>query len=172
MSASDKIYVELTPEENQAQRELLLRSWMSFIRKNDSTLTERDFFVNEYNLMEVVERVSKRKFYFKVFHGIEHLEEFKELALICYWICKLKPFTVLKTDSELCASCNELFAVHLVLALLERCGEYASAYRRPDNITIKNLIYSLKYQRLCKIVTFLFMYYLNQGHIKAYNPSL
>lgn len=150
MSGTNKVYKELEEDENRAQREFIKRSWSLFLKLNDPALKETDYFINEYNLIEVVERVSKRKYYYKVFHGIEHLSEFKEIALICFWICKLKPFVVLKPDSVLCASTNELFAVHLVLSLLEACETKAVNFHYPDKVTLKNIIYALKYQDLTK----------------------
>lgn len=150
MSGNNKLYKELNPEERRTQMELLLKVWDDFLQKNDSSLKKADIFINEYNLIECVERVSKRKFYFKVFHGIEHLAEFKEVALLCFWICKLKPFVVTKAESPLCASTNELFSIHLIYCMLEACKEHADNFHYPDNITVKNLIYALKYQDLSK----------------------
>ncbi len=150
MSGYNKLYIELTEEENKEQRDLIKKSWMYFLKLNDPSLKENDYFINEYNLIEVVERVSKRKFYYKVFHGIEHISEFKEIALICFWICKLKPFVVLNQQSALCASTNELFSIHLVICLLEACSKELETFHYPDKITIKNIIYALKYQDLTK----------------------
>lgn len=150
MSQTEKIYRELSEAENKAQRDLIMSSWKHFIESNDSSLSEHDVFINEYNLLEVVERVSKRKYYYKVFHGIEHLSEFKEVALLCFWICKLKPFVVLNPESLLCASTNELFSIYLVECLLTACKKYSTNFHYPDQITIKNIVYSLKYQDLTK----------------------
>lgn len=150
MSGENKLYRELTLEENAEQQALLLKSWSSFIKTNDPSLTEKEIFINNYTLMEVIERVSKRKYYYRVFHGIEHLSEFKEIALICFWVCKLKPFTILNPISPLCASANELFAVHLMLTLIEGCKEYSDSFRIPDSVSIKNLVYALKYQDITK----------------------
>lgn len=150
MSQTEKIYIELSDEENRNQRDLIIQAWKHFVKLNDSSLSEQDFFINEYNLLEVVERVSKRKFYYKVFHGINHLSEFKEVALLCFWICKLKPFVVLNPKSVLCASANELFSIHLVECLLVACQYYSNNFHYPDKVTLKNIVYSLKYQDLTK----------------------
>ena len=150
MSGSNKLYKELKETERNTHMELLLKVWDAFLQKNDPSLLPESIFINEYNLIECVERVSKRKFYFKVFHGIEHLAEFKEVALLCFWICKLKPFVVTKPESPLCASVNELFCVHLVYCMLDACKEHADNFHYPDSITVKNLIYALKYQDLSK----------------------
>ena len=150
MSSREKLYKELNQDERNAQMNYILKVWDDFLKKNDPSLTPENIFINEYNLVECVERVSKRKFYFKVFHGVEHLAEFKEVALLCFWICKLKPFVVTKHDSLLCASTNELFCVHLIYCMLEACKDHADNFHYPDNITVKNLIYALKYQDLSK----------------------
>lgn len=150
MSGNNKLYKELTPSERVYQMKLLLRVWDDFLLKNDSSISPEDVFINEYNLIECIERVSKRKFYYKAFHGIEHLAEFKEVALLSFWICKLKPFVVTKLDSPLCASTNELFCIHLVYCMLDACKDYAVNFHYPDNTTVKNLVYALKYQDLSK----------------------
>lgn len=157
MSGKNKLYEELKPEERNTQMELVLHIWDDFVQKNDPILSAEDIFVNEYNLIECVERVSKRKYYFKVFHGIDHLAEFKEVALLCFWICKLKPFVVTNPSSSLCASTNELFCIHLTYCMLEACKEHADFFHYPDNITVKNLIYALKYQDLSKEAIMLYM---------------
>lgn len=163
MSGNNKLYKELTPEERNVQMQHLLDIWNDFIQTNDTSLTESDIFINEYNLIECVERVSKRKYYFKVFHGIEHLAEFKEVALLCFWLCKLKPFVITKPESPLCASPNELLCVHLVYCMLEACKSQAINFHYPDNITIKNLIYALKYQDMSKEALIQYMECLAQS---------
>lgn len=150
MSGVNKLYQELSREENGKQSALIKKSWHHFLQLNDPLLDNNEIFINEYNLMEVVERVSKRKYYYKVFHGIEHLSEFKELALICFWICKLKPFVVINPKSPLCASPNELFVIHLIISLLEACKDHAVNFHYPDEITLKDIVYGLKYQDLTK----------------------
>lgn len=163
MSGNNKLYKELEPDERNEQIELLFRAWDDFLKKNDPTLSQENIFINEYNVIECVERVSKRKFYFKVFHGVEHLAEFKEVALLCFWICKLKPFVVTKVESPLCASTNELFCVHLVYCMLDACREHAENFHYPDNITVKNLVYALKYQDLSKEALIQYMETLAQS---------
>lgn len=150
MSGSNKIYKELDASERNEIIQLLLSLWDNFLQKNDPALTIEEVFINQFSLIEVAERVSKRKYYYKVFHGVEHLSEFKETALLIFWICKLKPFAVLKPESALCASPNELFAIHLVYCMLDACKEHAQNFHYPDSITIKNFIYALKYQDLSK----------------------
>ena len=63
-------YTMLTPEERQLQINKLVDVWKDFVSINDPSLCEDDFFVNERILIEVVERVSKRKYYFEVFMRI------------------------------------------------------------------------------------------------------
>lgn len=163
MSGSNKLYTELTSDERNTQMKLLLKVWDNFLQKNDPTLLPENIFINEYNLIECVERVSKRKFYFKVFHGVEHLAEFKEVALLCFWLCKLKPFVVTKPESPLCASTNELFCIHLIYSMLDACKKHSDNFHYPDSITIKNLIYALKYQDLSKEALIQYMECLAQS---------
>ena len=45
--------------------------------------------VNLSSLRDIIVRVHKRKHYFKVFHDMV-TSEYKETALYCYWILKLR----------------------------------------------------------------------------------
>ena len=120
MNSSENGYKLLTQEERQIQIDKLLQVWSDFVQLNDPELDRKDVFINQRTLVEVVERVSKRKYYFEVFHKLSHISEFKEVALYIFWTVKLKPFTVTNEQSKLCASPNELFAVHMVLSVFEK----------------------------------------------------
>jgi len=43
-------------------------------------------------LLEILDRVEKRRVYFRVFHKCE-MGELNEGALLCFWIAKLQPFS-------------------------------------------------------------------------------
>ena len=116
----DKNYKQLTTEERQFQINKILAVWNDFISINDPDLGVNDVFINKRSLAEVVERVSKRKYYFEIFHQLYHVSEYKEVALYVFWITKLKPFTIVKEESPLCASVNELFSVHMILSIFEK----------------------------------------------------
>lgn len=149
---SSKSYKMLTPQERQTQVDKLLKVWNDFIAINDSDLKKSDVFINQRTLAEVAERVSKRKYYFEVFHDLPHISEFKETALYVFWITKLKPFTVTNENSKLCASVNELYCLHMVISVLEKIKDERkiSDFKYPTKAMISDFVYGLKYQDLTK----------------------
>lgn len=151
-NSSEARYKILTVAERQAQVDKLVDVWKDFVSVNDPSLDEADFFVNKRVLTEVVERVSKRKYYFEVFHGLPHISEYKETALYVFWITKLKPFTVIKEDSPLCVSVNELYAFHIVLSMFEKIKDDRKIrdFSYPDPLMLRDFVYGLKYQDLTK----------------------
>lgn len=149
---SDKDYKKLTSEERQFQIDKILEVWNDFLAINDPDLKESDVFINKRSLAEAVERVSKRKYYYEVFHQLYHISEYKEVALYVFWITKLKPFTIVKETSPLCASVNELFAVHMILSIFEKVRKAAKScnFTYPSQAMISDFIYGLKYQDFTK----------------------
>lgn len=145
-------YVMLMPGERQAQVDKLLRVWNDFICVNEPELDKDDVFINQRSLAEVVERVSKRKFYFEVFHKLHHISEFKETALYIFWIVKLKPFTITNESSKLCASVNELYAFHMVISVFEKVRRETKPanFHYPTEAMLSDFVYGLKYQDLTK----------------------
>lgn len=149
---SSSQYVMLNAVERQKQVTKLLKVWSDFIALNEPTLLEKDVFINKRSLVEVVERVSKRKYYFEVFHSLSHISEFKETALFVFWIVKLKPFTITNEKSKLCASPNELFAFHMVISAFEKVRNETSPanFSYPTTAMMRDFVYGLKYQDLTK----------------------
>ncbi len=152
MINSECAYKILSPKERQIQVDKILTVWNDFVKINDPQLTVKDVFINKRNLVEVVERVSKRKYYFEVFHNLPHVSEFKEAALYVFWLVKLKPFTVVKESSKLCASVNEMFAVHVILSIFENVKKSRDVtdFIYPSEAMISDFVYGLKYQDLTK----------------------
>ena len=150
--SEERFYKELTDEERQKQFDKILSVWNDFLSINDPALNEKDVFINQRLLTEVVERVSKRKYYYEVFHKLLHVSEFKEVALYVFWITKLKPFVIVNENSCLCASVNELFSVHLILSVFEQIRKKSttSKYSYPSQAILSDFVYGLKYQDFTK----------------------
>ena len=58
---------------------------------------ERDSGINNVikdgdTLVEIFDRIEKRRVYFHIFHNIK-MGEINEIALMCFWILKLMPFS-------------------------------------------------------------------------------
>lgn len=148
----EKYYQLLDEKERQEQLDKILGVWNTFLSINDSELNNQDVFINQRMLAECVERVSKRKYYFEIFHRLTHVSEFKEAALYIFWITKLKPFTITKETSPLCASVNELFCVHLLISTFEKIGKdtQAERFHYPSKAMVSDFVYGLKYQDFTK----------------------
>ena len=145
-------YELLQPQERQQQIDRILKVWEDFLCINDPELSAEDVFINQRMLAECIERVSKRKYYFEVFHSLSHVSEYKEVSLYIFWIEKLKPFTVTKETSPLCASVNELFCVHLLLSTFAKvhAESNATGFKYPSKALISDFVYGLKYQDFSK----------------------
>jgi hypothetical protein len=52
-------------------------------------------------MLEIIERVEKRRVYFHVFYDGCKMGELNEGALFCYWILKLQPFFYTGMDSNM-----------------------------------------------------------------------
>jgi len=97
-------------------------------------------------LFDIIDRVEKRRVYFRVFHGITMSEQ-NETALYCFWIAKRAPFVNRKDPDH---RINAYFAAFLFLRMLRVVGIKT---RRPvsvDGKYVENLVYALLYRDLSK----------------------
>ena len=62
-------------------------------------IDQNDVIVNMDNILEIIDRVEKRRVYFKVFYDKE-MSEKNEASLYCFWILKLAPFTNTKNPNH------------------------------------------------------------------------
>jgi hypothetical protein len=78
-------------------------------------ISGHDIVYSKGDLSEIVERVDKRKVYFRVFYGKE-MSERNEVSLYCFWILKLSPFfDVSNPDIRV----NVNFAIYFLLKLIQ-----------------------------------------------------
>ena len=106
-------------------------------------------FVNLSTMRDIVIRVHKRKHYFRIFHNDMITSEYKETALYCYWILKLRPLWInpLNKSSE---RINEKFALHLYISLLKKYNEDFSEKDGINKRHIRELLYSFRYRDITK----------------------
>jgi hypothetical protein len=105
-----------------------------------------DIQCNEDNVMEIVERVDKRKVYFRVFYGKE-MSERNEAALYCFWILKLAPFYNTANKNR---RINVSFAAFLFLRMVSYIcvkENHAAAITRRYLV---DLLYAFAYRDLSK----------------------
>lgn len=142
-------YKELSQSELNDKCNVLLSQWGDFLQENDPNLERgRDYFVNMPNLFEVVRRVDKRKFYYKVYHKTERICEYKEVAINAFWINTLKPFMVVNEDSPLYSNANEMFSLFMILAIIQYNYNQAfpeRVFQMPSGDRIRDIIYDFKY---------------------------
>lgn len=158
-------YKDLSIEETKNGLNRIINLWNAFVNSNDSNLDKSNIDINERNLSEVIERVNKRKYHYDIYHNMNELSEIREIALLCYWIAKLKPFTVLDNSSPLRNSANEFFCVYLIMAIIEYLTEKAGKeFEMPSDSLIKDTVYVLKYRDLSKEAIILYVSSIAQNY--------
>lgn len=100
-------------------------------------------------LSDIIVRVHKRKYYFQVFHNNMITSEYKETALYCYWILKLRPLWIdpsIKSSERI----NEKFALHMYVSLLKKYNEDFSEKDGINKLHIRELMYSFRFRDITK----------------------
>jgi hypothetical protein len=98
-------------------------------------------------LIEICDRVEKRRVYFHVFYNKCKMGELNEGSLMCFWILKLMPF------SHKDIPANELNAKIALYLLNNVLIYYAKKYNRKVNISTslyKNIYYSFRFRDISK----------------------
>lgn len=149
-----KKYIDLTDEEVQTRYDEIINRWEAFLDQNDSSLRlDIDYYVHGRNLFEIIRRCDKRVLYFYIFHDLKEECEYKEIAILSFWLITLKPFMVVKEDSPIYNCPNEMFALYLILSVI--CGAYVRKYpdrefKYPSTARIKDILYDFKYCSLSR----------------------
>lgn len=149
-----KQYQELTDADIKEKYDYIISQWEVFLRQNDTRLQLNiDYFVHQRNLYEVIKQWDKRVLYFLIFHNMLEENEYKEIAIISFWINNLKPFMVIKEDSKIYNAPNEMFSLHLILSTI--AGAYKKKYpdkvfKFPSTERIKDILYDFKYCSLSR----------------------
>ena len=144
-----KKYQELSEKELSERYDGIISAWQSFLSQNDPTLIiGEDYFVHMKNLFEIIRRCDERNVYYYVFHELEDICEYKDIALYCFWINTLKPFMVVNEKARIYNCANEMFSLYLILCVIK--GAFSKKYPEkefafPSNSRIKDIIYDFKY---------------------------
>lgn len=142
-------YEKLSLEELNDNANKIQNLFNAFLESNIGT-TDILIDVNMQNLHEAIERTNKRKYYYAVFHRLK-ISEIKQLAILCFWFIKLKPFTVLEEESELRTDVNEVFCLFCLLSMIKALvEEQGGNYTKPNKNCIKDMVYAFKYQDITK----------------------
>lgn len=142
-------YKEPTQSDVETGIKQLIDMWEAFLCYQGESLTfEVDYYIQERNLYETVKRLDKRRTYYFVFHHISRICEYKEVAIMCYWINTLKPFMVVNKNSKIYNCPNEMFSLYLILSCLATIFESrfpGQKFVPPDKKTIQDYVYNFKY---------------------------
>ena len=98
-------------------------------------------------LLEIIERIEKRRIYFHVFYDGCEMGELNEGALFCFWIVKLHPFYHPKIESNIL---NTKIAICLFTNAIYYYSEKTKIERRIPGQFINDLYYSLVYRDISK----------------------
>ena len=144
-------YVDLDNNEIREKIDSIFDRWKDFLDTNSTLILEinKDYFVNERNLFEIIKRTDKRKVYYHVFHKMNYdsVCEYKEIAILAYWINTLKPFMIVNPKSNLYTCANEMFSFFLILSVLEKVyqDQYNRSLPKLNDAKIADYIYNFKY---------------------------
>lgn len=113
---------------------------------------------NTETLRDIIIRIDKRALYFHIFHDGMKPSEHKNLALLVFWILKLRPFWIAvrkdftKEQFQFASCINEKFCMFLVTTLLL---EYSENARNITEAYLKELAYSFRFRDMSKESLFL-----------------
>ena len=121
-----------------------------------------DIFFNYHQLVHIVVRIDKRKYYMTYFHHGMVMSEYKLTMLLVYWINKLKPFTykgeLFNLNGDRIIDINLDFCIFLVLSLLNKLNG-SELENEANFIYIRDLKYSLVFRDLTKEALYLIVDY-------------
>jgi len=109
-------------------------------------IDKNDVIVNMDNILEIIDRVEKRRVYFKVFYDKE-MSEKNEASLYCFWILKLAPFTNTKNKNH---RINIAFATHLFLRMITYLSVKSQHRITISKDYMQSLLYAFAFRDLSK----------------------
>ena len=141
-------YKELSEKEIMETYDKIIACWRDFLAQNDpGLLCDKDYFVHKKNMFEVIRRADKRDLYYYIFHELEDICEYKDIALYCFWIITLKPFMVINEDANIYNCPNEMFALYIILTTIEHVHseKVGGEFKYPSDERIRDIVYDFKY---------------------------
>jgi len=132
--------------DNTMVRELLIKLNLYLNNFTQSTGIA-DIVVHENTLLEIFDRIEKRRIYFHIFYNGCKMGELNEGALMCFWIIKLCPFTSPKISPDILNAKIALFLFNSVLSLVA-----AKLHKRVllTEQNVKDLYYSFRFRDISK----------------------
>ena len=106
-----------TKLDNSMARELLIKLNL-YLNNFIQSTGIANIVVHEDTLLEIFDRIEKRRIYFHIFYDGCKMGELNEGALMCFWIIKLCPFTCSKIPPDILNAKIALFLFNRVLSLV------------------------------------------------------
>jgi len=103
--------------------------------------------IHEETLLEIFDRIEKRRIYFHIFYNGCKMGEINEGALMCFWIIKLSPFTCSNIPPDILNAKIALFLLNKVLSLV------AAKLNKQVYITeqiVRDIYYSFRFRDISK----------------------
>ncbi len=151
-------------DEKEFEKQLndFLILWSKFLKAQgeNSLVYGKDYFIHKRNVYEILKRLDKRKAYYYVFHKINKICEYKEVAILCYWINTLKPFMVVNEKSKIYSCPNEMLSLYIIMSTIGRIfkEQYPErTFEKLDAKTIQDYVYNFKYCDLSREATIFFV---------------
>jgi len=98
-------------------------------------------------LLEIFDRIEKRRIYFHVFYNGCKMGELNEGSLLCFWIAKLQPFRHQRMDSS---KLNAKISVCLFVNTIYFHSERTRQEKKIPEHFISDLYYALLYRDISK----------------------
>jgi len=142
-----KKYIELSYSETLKKAEGIAALFGSYAK--EVGISDHDIRCSGHSLCDIIDRVDKRKVYFRVFYDKvkEGMSERNEAALYCFWILKLAPFF-----DNTCPNIevNIDFAAFLLLASVKHsCAKMGIKLSLPDKY-VDDLKYAFRFRDISK----------------------
>jgi len=103
--------------------------------------------VSKVIMREIIERIEKRKIYFRVFYDGCKMGELNEVALLCFWILKLTPFYLEDIPSNIL---NAKIALCLFMKVVHYHSQrVGSDFCLTENL-MDNIYYAFRFRDLSK----------------------
>ena len=125
----------------------LLRKFNLYLNNFSQSTGILNIIIQENTLLEIFDRVEKRRIYFHIFYNGCKMGELNEGALMCYWIIKLNPFSSSNIPTDILNAKIALFLLNNVLSLV------AAKSNKKINISehvIKDIYYSFRFRDISK----------------------
>ena len=106
-----------------------------------------DITAHEGTMIEIFDRIEKRRVYFHIFYNGCKMGELNEGALMCFWIVKLCPFACPTIPADILNAKIALFLFNRVLSFV---AEKSNKRLCITEQTIKDMYYSFRFRDISK----------------------